>query len=42
MVVGVTGASEPMITWQPTESTTFFLSFVGLNLFLYYENNFDS
>jgi hypothetical protein len=23
MVVDVTGASEPMITWQPTESITF-------------------
>jgi len=40
MVVDITGASKPIITWQPTESTTFFLLFVGLNIFSYYKNLF--
>jgi hypothetical protein len=33
MFVDVTGASKPIITWQPTESTTFSLLFVELNIF---------
>jgi hypothetical protein len=31
MVVNVTGASKPMITWRPAEPTSLFLLSVGLN-----------